>query len=250
MQHSIQIIQLSHLLLSLIPVCVVLIIYLRWSLKVTKPLYAIARMFLQLMVIGYFLTFIFGLNTDWPVMLIMAFMVMAASWMSLNSLAMPLESQKAKLFQRALIAIAIGGGLSLLVVTQGVLRLDPWYYPQYIIPLSGMVFSNAMTSISLVAERFFSEMDRGEPYKNARNIAYQASMIPTVNSLLATGLVALPGMMTGQILSGVDPLIAVRYQIMVMLMIFGSAGLASAIFLTLNRPTEMQSKETQTAEKK
>ena len=64
-------------------------------------------------------------------------------------------------------------------------------------------------------------------------IALRTALIPIINSLLAVGLVSLPGMMTGQILSGVSPLIAVRYQIMVMCMIFGSAGITSAIFLHL-----------------
>jgi len=65
--------------------------------------------------------------------------------------------------------------------------------------------------------------------------AYRAAMIPVINSLFAVGLVSLPGMMTGQILSGVSPLTAARYQIMVMCMIFASAGISTAIFLALGR---------------
>ena len=65
--------------------------------------------------------------------------------------------------------------------------------------------------------------------------AYHAAMIPVINSLFAVGLVSLPGMMTGQILSGVSPLIAARYQIMVMCMIFASAGISTAVFLALGR---------------
>jgi len=98
-----------------------------------------------------------------------------------------------------------------------------------------MVFANAMNSLSLSAERFSAEMKINPDYRKARNIAFNASLIPNINSLFAVGLVSLPGMMTGQILSGVDPLIAARYQIMVMCMIFGAAGLSSAIFLMLIR---------------
>ena len=58
-------------------------------------------------------------------------------------------------------------------------------------------------------------------------------MIPQINALLAVGLVSLPGMMTGQILSGVDPMVAVRYQIMVMCMVFGAGGLGAATYLML-----------------
>ncbi len=68
---------------------------------------------------------------------------------------------------------------------------------------------------------------------HARRAALDAALIPQINSLLAVGLVALPGMMTGQILSGVEPLVAVRYQIMVMCMVFGSGGLGAAAYLVL-----------------
>jgi len=90
-----------------------------------------------------------------------------------------------------------------------------------------------MNSISLAGERVTAELSRDVSYNEARSIALQASLIPITNSLLAVGLVSLPGMMTGQILSGVSPLIAARYQIMVMCMTFGSAGLSAAIFLAL-----------------
>ena len=124
----------------------------------------------------------------------------------------------------------------MLFVTQGVLVLKPWYLPQLMVPLAGMIFANSMNSISLAVERLNAEIDRNVSYEEARNIALQASLIPIINSLFAVGLVSLPGMMTGQILSGVSPLIAVRYQIMVMCMIFGSSGISAACFLLLVRP--------------
>ena len=96
-----------------------------------------------------------------------------------------------------------------------------------------MIFANSMNSVSLAAERYESEIANGVPLINARHTALHASLIPTINMLFAVGLVSLPGMMTGQILSGVSPHVAVRYQIMVMCMIFGSAGISSAYFLAL-----------------
>ena len=107
------------------------------------------------------------------------------------------------------------------------------------IPLAGMIFANAMNSVSLAAERLTAEMERDVDYEQARNIAFRASLIPITNSLFAVGLVSLPGMMTGQILSGISPLIAVRYQIMVMCMVFASAGISSAFFLKLLDPRHM-----------
>lgn len=139
------------------------------------------------------------------------------------------------LYMKSLGAIALAGVLILILVTQGVLNLQPWFMPSYLIPLAGMIFANAMNSVSLAGERLEAETGRGIPYLQARIIALKASLIPITNSLFAVGLVSLPGMMTGQILSGVSPLIAVRYQIMVMCMIFGAAGIASAIFLVLVR---------------
>jgi len=106
-----------------------------------------------------------------------------------------------------------------------------------------MVFANCMNSVSLAAERLNAEIERNVPYDQARNIAMQASLIPVINSLFAVGLVSLPGMMTGQILSGVSPLIAARYQIMVMCMIFGSGGIASACFLVLVKSSFIKNKK-------
>ena len=99
------------------------------------------------------------------------------------------------------------------------------------IPLAGMVFASSMNGVSLAAERFYAELKRDNGYKKARTIALNASLIPITNSLFAVGLVSLPGMMTGQILSGVSPHIAIRYQVMVMCMIFSAVGLSSYLFL-------------------
>ena len=94
-----------------------------------------------------------------------------------------------------------------------------------------------LLSISIWANDFDKGIEayQKRDYKTARYSAYKASLIPIINSLFAVGLVSLPGMMSGQTLSGVDPLIAVRYQIMVMLMILSSAGISSAIYLILSK---------------
>jgi len=84
-------------------------------------------------------------------------------------------------------------------------------------------------------ERLKAELDRNISYDKAKSIALKASLIPITNSLFAVGLVSLPGMMTGQILSGISPHIAIRYQIMVMCMIFSAVGLSSYLFLTFSK---------------
>ena len=101
-----------------------------------------------------------------------------------------------------------------------------------------MIFASSMNGVSLAAERLRAELERNISYNNARGIALKAALIPITNSLFAVGLVSLPGMMTGQILSGISPLVAVRYQIMVMCMVFSAVGLSSYIFLVIAKPKE------------
>jgi putative ABC transport system permease protein len=91
-----------------------------------------------------------------------------------------------------------------------------------------------MNAVSLVAERFEKEL-KISSYEQARAVAFKASLIPQINSFLAVGLVSLPGMMSGQILAGVDPLVAVRYQMMVMFMILGSSGISTVSYLYLKK---------------
>jgi putative ABC transport system permease protein len=155
----------------------------------------------------------------------------ASAWIATGSV----KAHRRRLLGAALVAISVGGGLTLALITQLVLQMEPWYLPRYMVPLAGMVFANAMTAVSLAAERLYAELGHDSDWEKARLAAYQAAMIPVINALLAVGLVSLPGMMTGQILSGVSPLVAARYQIMVMCMIFASAGISTAIFLTLIR---------------
>jgi putative ABC transport system permease protein len=219
------------LALAFLPVAVVIFILYRWSSVGRETLYAFARMLLQLTVIGYVLVYIFALSDSVVVLAILGFMVLVASWIALRTSSLPRHT----LFLYAILAITLGGGGVLAVVTQGVLSLKPALEARYVIPLAGMIFAASMNSISLAAERFEAEFRRERDYNVARSIALRASLIPITNSLFAVGLVSLPGMMTGQILSGVSPLIAARYQIMVMCMMFAAAGLASAIFLLMMR---------------
>jgi putative ABC transport system permease protein len=232
MNNSIDTIPLINLSLAFIPALMTIGILFKWSLNSTNALYAISRMLIQLLLIGYFLTYIFDSDSAGVIILVLAVMVMVSSWIALGTI----PDLRMQLYKNALVAITVGGGVTLVMITQGVLVLDPWYSPQSMIPIAGMIFANAMNSVSLCAERLSAEVSRQVPYDEARKIALQSSLIPVTNALFAVGLVSLPGMMTGQILSGVSPLIAVRYQIMVMCMVFGASGIASAYFLVLVRP--------------
>ena len=227
MNESVTIIPFTTLLLVFIPAAVVIGILHAWSLNWQNTIYAVVRMLIQLLLIGYFLTYIFESNSASITIVVLSVMVFAASWIALRTI----QENRIKFYQFALIAILIGGGITLFLVTQVVLNLSPWYLPRYMIPLAGMIFASSMNGVSLAAERLKAEMDRDMDYSKARGIALRAALIPITNSLFAVGLVSLPGMMTGQILSGVSPLIAVRYQIMVMCMIFSAVGFSTALFL-------------------
>jgi putative ABC transport system permease protein len=229
MSSSIQTIPFANLSLVFIPVFLVIGILYKWSQDHRNAIYAISRMLIQLLLIGYFLSFIFDSDSAWIILIVLAVMVFTSSWIALRTI----KNTHSRLYAKSFFSLMLGGGITLIIVTQGVLNLNPWYWPNYFIPLAGMIFANAMNSVSLAADRFDAETKRNIEYKEARNIAFRASLIPITNSLFAVGLVSIPGMMTGQILSGVSPLIAARYQIMVMCMIYGAAGISSACFLTL-----------------
>ncbi|MDG1437654.1 MAG: ABC transporter permease, partial [Emcibacteraceae bacterium] len=204
-------------------------ILFKWKSDGKEALLGITRMLAQLLLVGYFLTFLFEAENAWIIIAVLSVMLLVSSWISLRTI----KIDRKTLYPLAFISIFIGGGTVLFMITQGVLGLDPWFEPRFMVPLAGMIFSSSMNSISLAAERIKAELDRGVPYEKARNIALRAALIPIVNALFGVGLVSLPGMMTGQILSGVSPLIAVRYQIMVMCMLFSASGISAAMFLVL-----------------
>jgi len=225
----IYILSIPSLILSLIPLCIVVVIYFRWFRNVKTILYATARMLMQLTMIGFVLAFIFEAENSLLNCAILVFMLSVAGWIALY----PTKHIRKQLYGKVLLSLTIACVPTLVLIVFFVIRLTPWYQTSYLIPLAGMIFANSMNAVSLACERFHNESQRGVSYDEARRLSFEASMIPIINSFFAVGLVSLPGMMTGQILAGIDPLIAVRYQIMVMAMLFGSSGLSSAIFLTL-----------------
>lgn len=224
-----QSIDIARLVYILIPALLVVGIQWLWAQKPGTTLYAIARMCLQLVLIGYALTYIFAGQHLGTILLILTLMLVVSAWIALG----PVRSIRRSLFVPALLSTAAVNTVLLAIIVLLILQSDPWYAPNTIIPIAGMVFATGMNSMSLFAERFFAELQHCKDSVAARNIAYQATLIPTINSLFAVGLVSLPGMMTGQILSGVSPLIAVRYQIMIMLMLLASSGLTAAAFALL-----------------
>ena len=229
MDTSIQTISWYGLALAFIPSGIVVATMYRWTAGAQTAIYATARMLIQLALIGYVLVYIFEAAHPGVVLGVLTIMLGVASWIALR----PLKQRQPRTYLNALTAITVGGVLTLILVSQVVIGIEPWFSPRYIVPLAGMIFAGAMNAVSLAAERLQAEWDKGTPHLEARKIALEASLIPIINSLFAVGLVSLPGMMTGQILSGVSPLVAAKYQIVVMAMLFGASGVSSAIYLTL-----------------
>jgi putative ABC transport system permease protein len=128
-----------------------------------------------------------------------------------------------------------------------VVRISPWYEPRYFIPIAGMLVGNSMTGISLgvksllegmtvqralVEEALILGATPQDALKSIVNSTFDAAILPTVHSMVGMGIVFLPGMMTGQILSGTSPTTAIAYQIAIMLGILGAVALT--VFIMLN----------------
>ncbi len=142
-------------------------------------------------------------------------------------------------FTMAASCLIVGG-----VVTQIVVGVEPWYDPQYVIPLLGMILGNSLNGISLALERLLEHLHsrahevelhlafgatRSEALSGPLRTALRTGLIPVINAMTAAGLVSLPGMMTGQILAGAPPLQAVAYQVMVMFMLAAANALGSIL---------------------
>ena len=228
-------ISMQGLIVAFLPVAIVIGIMFRWSAGAPTAIYASLRMLVQLLLIGYVLVYIFESDKPATIVAVLIVMLIVASWIAIR----PLQKKQPQMYLNSLVAISVGGILTLALVSQIIIGVEPWFSPRYVVPLAGMIFSGSMNTVSLAGERLQSEFDRGTSYLEARRIALQASLIPITNSLFAVGLVSLPGMMTGQILSGVSPLVAAKYQIVVMTMLFGTSGISAALYLVLaNRSSE------------
>jgi len=204
------------------------------------------RTFAQLFLMGYVLKFIFDAHYSWLVILIYSGMVAAAAHIIKGRI----KEKSVSFIKPMYVTMLLSYTLVTLVVTGVIIGAKPWWTPQYFIPMGGMIIGNSMNAIAIALDRLFSDLKNrraevemklalGADYREASQDilrdAVKAGMIPSINSLMAVGLVSLPGMMTGQILAGTDPLIAIRYQIVVMLMIVAATSLGSLVITGLIR---------------
>ena len=201
-----------------------------------RLLWASIRTVVQLMMIGYVLKWVFAKQSALFLLLIIAVMVAAAGHSAIGRSTRTYQGA----YVRAFLTLALTGILTTFTVTTAVVGVSPWYDPQYVIPLLGMVLGNGLTGISLCMDLLLERLSEGralvemelslgatrwEAARDSLADGVRRGMIPIINSMMVAGVVALPGMMTGQILAGADPLDAVKYQIVVMFMLAGGTAM-------------------------
>lgn len=207
-----------------------------------KMLVAAARMVVQLLLVGLILTWLFSTMSPWLTLGIALVMVLFAGYEIRGRQDRRLTGWWGYGLGTGCMLLAAGVVTVFGLTTQ--LRPDPWYDPRYAIPLLGMVLGNTMTGIALglntltqavrlrrpaIEARLALGDDRKQAMAPLVRQALSTALTPVVNSMAATGVVSLPGMMTGQILGGVEPVEAVKYQILVMFLIAGGSGLGAVV---------------------
>lgn len=203
-------------------------------------LWGSVRAFVQLSLVGLALKWIFATEHPLPVAAFFLLIIAAATLTAGRR-------QKRRLpHSHLLLACAISVGVIpvLAIATFLVIRPSPFWVGQYLLPLAGMTTAGAMNAANLTLNRLAGEMKSRQHEIEAvlalglspqaavktltRDVA-QAALIPTINALMAVGIVQLPGMMSGQILAGVPPVAAVRYQIIIMFMLAAAPTLTTAL---------------------
>lgn len=227
------------LVMALALVAIALVISGREKLGLGKDiLWSVSRAIVQLIVVGYVLKYIFHLDNALLTLLMVLFICVNAAWNAKKR-----SKNLSNAFAMSLIAIVTGTGtaltLTILIVSGSIV-----FTPMQVIPIAGMIAGNAMVAVGLcynnLRQRFHDERQRvqemlslGASPKQASaaiiRASIKAAMIPTVDSAKTVGLVSLPGMMSGLIFAGIDPVKAIRYQIMVTFMLLSTASLSTII---------------------
>jgi putative ABC transport system permease protein len=240
-------ISLWQLVVALGLVLVAGIASMAYELRLQKDLaLGTLRTFAQLFAVGYLLKIIFQINNLWLVLGV----YLCMTYFSVRIIRGRVKEKSVEFLAPTMVSVTISYTLVTYLVTDLIIGAQPWWNPQYFIPIGGMVAGNSMNALAISLERFFSELrtkkdevemmlclgaDFREASKDMFRNALKAGMIPSINSMMGVGIVSLPGMMTGQILAGADPVDAVRYQIVVMLMIVAATVLSALLVLHLVR---------------
>lgn len=205
---------------------------------------SVIRMSLQLVGAGVVLEVVFDIDAWYVVVGILVFLFGMASRIVFSRLGV----KSAHLQRNIVISIAVGSGSVLALFIIVIVGQDPWYDPRYMIPIAGMIIGNGMNGCALAFERFYSSLQKermriltmlslgataSEATERYFSEAFRAAFLPQLITMTAMGIVTLPGMMTGQILSGTAPMTAIRYQIAIMMAIVSSNALVAYTILYL-----------------
>ncbi len=208
-------------------------------------LWGSVRTFAQLFMLGLVLKYVFNIQLWWPVLLIFWCMVGFA----VQIIRGRVREKSVRYLDTTFLSMFLSFTLITMIVNGLIVQVRPWYEPRYFLPLGGMVIGNSMNAIAIALERLFGELRKssslvemrltlGASYREATEDitrgAVKAGMIPSINAMMGVGMVFIPGMMTGQILAGADVLTAVKYQVMVMLMLVGSTSVGSVLVVLLS----------------
>lgn len=200
------------------------------------------RMTVQLAILGLLLKHIFELSMAMPVLGLAALMTLLAGLSAVHRINIWFSS----IYPAAVFSVWVSSWIMTGVTVLMIVRPTPWYSPQVVIPLLGMVLGNSLTGISLGLERFLRELRnrRGEVealltlgatrWESCRDVfagATRTAMIPILNTMSVAGIVSIPGMMTGQLLADAPPMQAVKYQVMIMFVIAAAIALGVVIAL-------------------
>jgi putative ABC transport system permease protein len=243
-------IELARLIAAYIFVLVLLLIVRVRKISREKQItIATLRMTIQLILAGYILTYIF----ENPHPLLTIFIILVMEVFAIRNVYKQVKQRLSKEMKRIITFSMLSGSLaSLFYFNLVVIHFSPWYEPRYFIPIAGMIIGNSMTGITLgvrtLIQGFSSEREKiegalmlgADPQTAAKpyvDNAFDSAILPTINNMLGMGIVFLPGMMTGQILSGVSPLMAIEYQIAILLGILGSVSLTVLLFILLGYRT-------------
>jgi len=230
-------------------ILLLLIVRLKGIPREKEILISSVRMTLQLILIGYLLTYIFENPSPVYSVIILAVMEMFSIYTILKRTKISFMSKLGRIIA---FSMSLGSITCFFYFLFIVINISPWYEPRYFIPIGGMLIGNSMTGITLGVNRLVDGMTSkkhlvegalmlGATPKMATKAivddAFDSAILPTINSMLGMGVVFLPGMMTGQILSGASPVDAICYQIAIMLGILGSVSLTVILFVQLGCKT-------------
>ncbi len=198
---------------------------------------ATVRAFIQLLAMGFLLIYVFKYQNWWFVLLILLAMVMAATQIAVSRV----RKRVSGLYLNVFLSLFVSAIVIAFIVVEGVIHPDPWYSARQLIPITGMALGNAVSATAVAMDRLFADMDArrdeiftmialGATPREASfpsiKAAVGAGITPTLATMSAAGIVQIPGMMSGQILSGSDPILAAKYQIVVLLMVSAATTVA------------------------